>query len=134
VKVNDIKTADSGGYIINGEEDAYLNMNSEIDFDSSSTQFPSTISYSVTFLYGFALSISPDGSSGTGGKFVLVIEAENSGSIDAESETDVSNNMTIGSFSGSLKVYDNNNELVHDYDLTEQEIYTLSGINPDNFI
>jgi hypothetical protein len=99
----------------------------------SSNLYPVHVSYEITYLYGFALSVSAADSSGTGGKFILELEAENSGSDTATSSTDTvfDSGMSVGSVSMSVKVYDNNNELVNSYDLTEAEMYDLTGIDPN---
>jgi hypothetical protein len=83
----------------------------------------------VTGQFGWALSVSSDETGVNSGKYILLVNMSGSGTVswDQSGNYDASQAASSVSISGSLRVYDNNDNLVQETALTAADLDSDDG-------
>lgn len=93
-----------------------------------STGGPTSVEYNIAADAKAGFSISAG--DGASGKFIIEMNYIDSGSLSESELTDPATGISNIEFTITIKVYDNNNDLAHEYELNQDDLATLAGGMP----
>ncbi len=98
-----------------------------VSMSFGSTGGPTSVEYKITADAKAGFSISDTDPLGFSGKFIIEMNYIDSGSLSEAQLTDPATGISNIKFTITIKVYDNNNDLVNTYELNQDDAATLAS-------
>jgi hypothetical protein len=101
-----------------------------VSMSIGSTGAPTSVEYNIAADAKIGFSISNSEVGGFSGKFIIEMNYIDSGSLSGSELTDAQTGISSIEFTVKIKVYNNDNELVHEYELNQDDLvnYIAMGL------